>query len=122
LAGCGPTNPHIAPVNGTVTLDGQPVNEARLIFQPEAVGSPSYGFTDQNGRYELGYKRGVSGALIGWHKVSIKMDVEVVGQAGKIVVRRQAIPERYNDNSELRREVEPGKANVFNFELTSDRQ
>jgi hypothetical protein len=116
LVGCGPSNPQIAPVHGAVTLDGEPVHEARLVFQPESAGSPSYGFTDEKGRYELGYKRGVSGALVGWHTVSIKMDVEIVGRAGEIVVRRQAIPERYNDISELRREVEPGKSNVFNFE------
>jgi hypothetical protein len=94
----------------SLTLDGQPIVGARLRFQPEAVGgSPSYGSTAPDGRYELGYKRGQKGALIGWHAVRIESGADL------------ALPARYNVQSELRREVKPDEENEFNFELTSDK-
>ena len=59
IVGCGKSGSELAPVSGRVTLDGQPIVGARLRFQPEASGgSPSYGSTDQDGRFVLGYKRG----------------------------------------------------------------
>lgn len=120
LSGCGKSGSSISPVSGTVTLDGKPIVEAKIIFQPEGGGgSPSYGFTDQNGRYELGYKRNVAGALVGWHTISIKLDTEVAGTNGESIHRPQLVPARYNERSELRREVKSGEDNEFEFELTS---
>jgi len=81
------------------------------MFQPEATGSPSYGATDQNGSYELGYKRGVNGAMIGRHIVSIQLDSAASGP--------KSLPPRYNTQSELRREVKSGEDNVFDFDLKS---
>jgi hypothetical protein len=118
--GCGSGGPAIAPVSGRVTLDSQPVNEAQVVFQPEAGGAPSTGFTDRDGKYELGYKRGRMGALIGRHSVRIRMDTEVLDDGGKLVQRPQAIPPRYNSDTELKREVKAGEDNVFDFDLKSD--
>jgi len=119
LAGCGRSGPELAPVSGRVTLDGQPMFGARLVFQPEASGSPSYGSTDRDGRYELGYKRGQKGALIGWHTVRIESATELTGSDGKTIVRPKPLPPRYNTRSELRREVKPDEDNRFDFQLTS---
>jgi len=120
VTGCGTSGPELAPVSGRVTLDGQPVYEAEVLFQPDNMKSPSYGFTDKEGRYELGYKRGVSGARVGWHTVSIEMDKEILGPNGKLMKRPQLIPRRYYMQSELRREVKADEENEINFELTSD--
>jgi predicted small lipoprotein YifL len=121
LAGCGRPGPQLAPVSGRVTLDGQPLDAAEVLFQPdEGTGSPSYGFTDQNGQYELGYKRGVKGAMVGSHTVSIEMDTRITGPDGNLKRRRQLLPPRYNTQSELRREVKPDRENVIDFDLTSD--
>jgi hypothetical protein len=108
LIGCGGSGLELAQVGGRVTLDGQPLGVARLMFQPEGLGSPSYGTTDSDGRYVLGYKRGVKGAMIGWHRISIQVESGT-----------RALPARYNTKTELRREVAPGD-NVLDFELTSD--
>src|SRR5215210_2304472 len=35
LAGCGKSGPQIAPVHGHVTLDGQPLMNADVMFQPD---------------------------------------------------------------------------------------
>src|SRR5688572_704144 len=86
LAGCGQSGPQLAPVSGRVTLDGQPLDAAEVLFQPdEGTGSPSYGYTDENGRYELGYKRGVKGAMVGSHTVSIEMDTKTSAPDGEVM-------------------------------------
>lgn len=120
LVGCGKSGPALSPVSGRVTLDGQPVNEAQVVFQPEKAGSPSYGVTDKEGRYELGYKRGQNGALTGAHTVRIQMDTEVLDDAGKPMMRAQLIPPRYNKDSALRQEVRAGGANKIDFDLKSE--
>jgi hypothetical protein len=120
MGGCGgASGPALAPVTGRVTLDGQPLRGAQIMFQPEATGgSPSYGATDQDGRYELGFKRGVKGAMIGNHSVRVDLSREVAGPEGKII-RPKPLPPRYNANTELRAEVKPDEDNEIDFELTS---
>lgn len=73
LAGCSyqPDDmPKIAPVSGVVTLDGQPLPEAEILFQP-ASGRASTGMTDENGEYTLLFNRNTYGAKVDDHDVSI---------------------------------------------------
>ena len=108
LAGCGQSGPELAPVSGRVTLDGRPLEMADVVFQPDDARSPSYGRTDADGRYELGYKRGVAGALVGGHNVSISVSSELVARPPRIA------------QSERHAEVEPGN-NEFNFDVKSEK-
>ena len=117
LSGCGDKGPEVARVSGRVTLDGAPLAGARIQFQPEASGSPSYGATDPDGHYVLGYKRGQPGALIGWHTIQIKRGARDDADNKS---KPQALPARYNTASELRAEVKAGEDNVVDFKLTSD--
>jgi hypothetical protein len=113
LAGCNKSNQNLAPVSGRVTLDGKPQASTKVIFQPDGEKSPSMGRTDNDGRYQLGYKRGVEGGMVGWNTVRIET-------ATAVTHGPQLIPARYNDQSELRREVKPGK-NTFDFELKTEK-
>ena len=120
LVGCAKSGSELALVSGRVTLDAQPIVGARLRFQPEASGgSPSYGSTDRDGRYELGYKRDQKGALIGWHAIRIELGADRAGAGSKNSPPR-VLPARYNVKTELRRAVKADENNEFNFELTSD--
>jgi len=74
--GCGGTG--YAPVSGTVQLDGEPLEDAKLIFEPvgdasgNASGNVSYGRTDAAGRYTLRCPlAGQDGAVVGKHRVRI---------------------------------------------------
>jgi hypothetical protein len=118
LAGCSQSGPELAPVSGRVTLDGQPLVGVTLMFQPEGTGSPSYGATDQDGRYQLGYNRTRQGAMIGWHTIRIQADNIVPGPNGQPRKRDKPVPSQYSKGSELRRDVKLGD-NVINFELTT---
>ena len=112
LAGCGKGGPQIAPVHGRVTLDGQPLAKADVRFQPDGSQRPSSGRTDAEGRYELMYKRGQPGAIVGPHTVRIWVSPEVVRNPPIIAAR-------FDTKSELRREVKPGD-NEFDFDVTTE--
>jgi hypothetical protein len=114
LAGCGDRS-QVAPVTGRVRLDGRPLEHAEVTFQPDGSQRPSIGRTDADGRYELAYKRGQPGAIVGEHTVRIYVSPELVAKPPRI-------PARYDTQSELRVEVAPGQVNVFNFDLQSDEE
>jgi hypothetical protein len=113
LAGCGESGPQVAPVSGRVTLDGKALELADVVFQPDGSQRASYGRTDSDGRYQVMFKRGQEGAIVGEHTVRIWVSRELVPNPPKI-------PARYDTESELRREVQSGEDNVFDFDLKSD--
>ena len=112
VSGCGRGGPDVAPVRGHVTLDGRPLVGADIEFQPEDGRPPASGRTDQDGYYELLYKRGVIGAPVGKHTVRLSFYRNAVANPPNI-------PDRYNKQSELHEEVKPGQ-NEINFDLKSD--
>jgi hypothetical protein len=118
-AGCNREKlPKLGTVTGRVTMDGQPVPEATVIFESTKEGeSPSLGKTDADGRYELYYSRGHKGATPGEHVVRIST-YNVPGDDGG-QVQKETIPSRYNVKSELKTEVKRGRNVDVNFELKS---
>jgi hypothetical protein len=116
LAGCGgPEHPEVGRVSGVVTLDGQPLPEAIVMFQP-TQGRASIATTDSAGKYSLTYLDGVPGALLGAHKVIIR--TEVPGEDGQPPIAKEKLPKKYHEKTELTAEVKPG-SNTFDFPLTS---
>lgn len=104
-------------VNGTVTLDGQPLPDATVQFQP-AAGRPSYGRTDADGRYSLGYRGRSWGAVVGPHTVKITTEDRIENeQTGEVRVMKELLPAHYHARSELTADVTTGE-NVVDFALT----
>jgi hypothetical protein len=112
FAGCGKTDSELAPVTGRITLDGKPLEKADILFQPDGSKPPATGRTNADGRYELAYKRGVMGGVVGPNTVRITISPDVVADPPNI-------PARYNTESELTKEVKSGQ-NEFNFDLTTN--
>lgn len=102
-------------VSGVVTLDGQPLPDATVMFQPPD-GRPSQATTDKSGNYSLTYLDGVPGAKLGVNTVIIR--TEIPGEDGQPPIAKEKLPKKYHAESELRAEVKAG-SNKFNFELTS---
>lgn len=75
IIGCGggEKGPELAPVSGVVTLDGKPVANASILFNPTAGGQPATGMTDASGKYTLRTKKPGDGAIVGAHGVGITM-------------------------------------------------
>ena len=117
--GCGGGDiPELAPVTGTVTLDGAPFPHAIVYFhtQKEKGGRPAAGTTDDEGKYELVYLDGVNGAHIGLNKVEIVTEWPE-GEPGE--GESEKIPEKYNTKTTLTAEVKDER-NVFDFNLQSE--
>jgi len=77
LPGCGDGRQYV-PVSGLVTLDGQPLRDVNLLFEPlsgsgkNAPGAPSIGQTNAEGHYALNCPlTNRVGAVVGRHQVSI---------------------------------------------------
>jgi hypothetical protein len=128
LVGCSDGNA-IAPVSGVVTLDGKPLPDARISFQPaptgEAAGKTelgmgSYATTDAEGRYTLHTAdTDAAGAVVGTHRVMISdMRTESDQDGGVVRTPPPRFPPRYSDGS-LTFDVKPEGTDQANFELKS---
>jgi len=119
-SGCGSGN--IAAVNGTVMLDGEPVDGGLIIFQPnegQTAGAPIV-----NGKYSIARE---PGAAVGVNQVKItwlrntgkKWSPPPPVPAGTLVdEQKEAIPEIYNKKSTLSVELRRGR-NEKDFHLES---
>lgn len=120
LSGCGSSNPATGEVEGTISLDGKPLDHATVTFQP-TDGRSSIGVTDSEGHYHLRFSASEDGALPGEHTVMITTEQDATGGEGDqplVPAREELLPEKYTTKSELTATVKPG-SNTIDFDLTS---
>ncbi|MBA2115065.1 carboxypeptidase-like regulatory domain-containing protein [Bremerella alba] len=110
---------HHEGVTGHVTLDGQPLANAEVIFTPAERGRPAIAMTDASGAYELVYTINEKGAPAGKYIVRIRTATTTPGEDGRDVQSPETVPAKYNRHSELSVVVKEGEANQFDFELQS---
>lgn len=141
VIGCGPSGPELGRVKGKVTMNGSPLPNVLVTFEPEGGGPVATGRTDQEGHYEL-HSAGRKGAKVANHRVvittirppeenaardmsEVSSDdpayAEYVANIGadqykKAAEFKEKIPAKYNTNTELKEEVQSG-SNEINFEL-----
>ncbi len=120
LAGCGPSGPEIASVEGNVTLDGQPLPQAQVLFVPDK-GRPSVAKTDGKGYYRLEYVDGLEGAIPGRCRVEIttRTPAEMNAKGEMMPAVKEMVPVQYNRDTTLEFEVLPKTRNIANFDLES---
>jgi hypothetical protein len=119
--GCG--GRPVGLVSGKVTLDGQPLANATVNFQPSGdtlnPGVGSYGRTDAKGEYSLNLIDGTGpGAMIGTHRVMIRAIGEVKAAPNKDPEKASPdrVPPQYNLKTTLTFEVKAGN-NVADWGL-----
>lgn len=127
--GCGGEF-QLANVSGVVKLDGEPLQNATVYFQPQRhngavlVGPPSVGVTDSEGRFTLNTTSGSSGAVVGTHVISVSTFesrmVDPLRSDRVEVVSKERVPRRYRAPSELSFTVPRGGAEDAVFDLSSD--
>ena len=134
--GCGGGGPgqKVASVSGTVTLNGSPLANATVSFQPIAkektaeAGVGSTGKTNDKGEYTLTLMSGKQGAVVGKHRVLITvLAVKAADDDSDSRVKRggppleNKIPSRYDlgEPDELGFEVPSSGTNKADFKLTS---
>ena len=123
LLGCS-TQPSIdyakyglAEVSGTITMDGQPLAGALVVFESDDRRT-STGRTDGNGDYILQFNPSKSGVLPG--KKTVRISTGMAESEEETTPGIETIPARYNTQSELTVEVEPNASHTFDFALTSE--
>jgi hypothetical protein len=117
-------------VEGTVTLDGEPIENALIGFYP-TEGRGSIGSTDSEGHYSLRYTASQKGASIGNHRVTVSTFIqEVKARANPrdpdqvveaVAGRKELLDKSYQDrkNTPLTATVVPGTNPPINFDLKS---
>ena len=121
--GCGSDGPQLAPVEGVVMLEGEPLEGAVVLFQPSEGGKPATGLTDAAGKFVLSTHEQGDGAQVGVNKVSVTKELPSANAAnveeGEITDVELGTPARYAspDLSGLTVTVESGLAPVT-LELT----
>jgi hypothetical protein len=116
VAACqqGRVEPKKYPVSGTVTVDGNPLNEDGLIyFKTIATGSLD-AIEIKGGKYSGAAEPGERRVEIVAYRTKM---ADIDGMKGEI--KESLIPARYNLESTLTATVTPDGPNRFQFELTT---
>ena len=123
FSGCGGKPSYdLVPVSGRVTLDGQPLANARVNFQPGPgqtnPGPGSSGVTDAEGRYVLSVtsESDTEGAVPGKHMVTISTTSNEEAANDAAPAADRSLPRQAGDGS-LTFEVPSEGTDQANFEL-----
>jgi hypothetical protein len=127
MTGCGGASPDDRlPVQGTVTLDGQPMDGGVILFLPQGEGTDKrvkVGGDIMKGKYAIKAGKGPNPGLcrveITWkRKTGRKLKNTEFG--GPLVDEEvQGLPAKYHTQSTLTAEIKPSGGNTFNFDLTT---
>jgi len=112
VVGCGSLGSNFKEVTGSITLDGEPLEEAKVEFYPKAEGASSaFAYIDARGRFELVFAGTKKGTQPGLYAVSIsKVEDAPEGE-------RETLPPIYNVRTKLSADVSADGENDFTFEL-----
>lgn len=91
LVGCSDNG--LVPVQGRVLVDGKPIENAAVLFQPESGGVPATGVTGPNGEFKLATAGVGEGATSGMNGVSIVKSV--VAQPNRKIEESEIVPMKY---------------------------
>lgn len=127
IAGCN-RGPEMAPVQGVVYYNDQPLPFGSIMFQPDR-GQPATGQIKSDGTFEMASFRPGDGATVGSQKVRVNCySSQSPSELAKPVVGERSIgtlliPQKYTSfaTSELTAEVKSGSNEPFEFRLTGPR-
>lgn len=105
----------VAPVSGIITLDGTPLKRASVTFEPKDGGRPSFGVTNEHGRYILEYSMNELGAEVG--ACSVRITTENRGDDSGAKATKEMVPKHYRTKL-IEVQVE-SKKNTIDIALTS---
>jgi hypothetical protein len=122
-AGCSSEARSAAPVAGKVTVNGQPLADIGVTFEPvgSGAGRGSFGRTDAAGNYRLRFiDNNQTGALMGKHNITFR-DLQASAGAQELDAgpslpkQKFRFPQKYMSEAQ-QFEVKPG-SNHVNFDL-----
>ena len=134
-AGCGGSDrPRLVEATGLVTFEGQPLENATVVFAPVSGQRVATGKTNVDGEFILGTFGHEDGAILGEHQVTVVARDSVIrdesggssmpGGPTAPAVAPPIIPERYfaAETSGLTATVTEDGDNYFEFPLTNSKE
>jgi hypothetical protein len=115
-AGCSP--PTTGEVRGTVTMDGEPIENGMIAFFSADGSAPTAGGRITNGDYRVEVKPGLCRVEIRASKVVGEKKLYETADSPVRPVRAEALPPKYHDQSQLQLDVKLGD-NTQNYELST---
>lgn len=112
-------------VSGTVTLDGEDLDEGAITFAPNSAtagNATATGAVITEGKFQIPKE---SGLAPGEYRVSITSPESHSDRTGDDLMNnpgppsRDRVAKKYNLNSELKASVQSGEPNKFDFDVTS---
>lgn len=125
--GCSDAPYKLAPVHGTVTIDGRPMTSGKVMFAPIKngpgieAGKPAIGAIHDDGSFELSTYQDGDGAVVGEHWVTVfgADSHTVLTQAEHSSSPDNKIPAFDRLNITEKQLVKAGIANEINIALTT---
>ncbi len=118
MCGCSGGNSLVA-IEGSVQVDGTPVDEGLISFLPEDGAGPSAQAKVTGGTYHVDVAPGKKIVRIqGFEIVGHEHAVRGNPNSPLLPVRKNVVPKKYNEESELRRTIGDG-SNPLDFDLSS---
>jgi hypothetical protein len=112
VAGCNDAGPKTYPVTGTVTLDGQPLQEADIVFVPlDAALGPDAGQI-HDGSFAFRAKAGRKRV-----EIRTSRPFRINTAMGETTIWKNHLPARYSSQSVLQAEVSAQGDNNFTYHL-----
>lgn len=128
-AGCGQSGPVRAPIQGKVTVGGQPLAGGRILFTPVAPNQgPAASARIEAGQYKIDAK---DGPVVGSNRVEVEADLKLgfalddeaaFAKRGGRPLPPNPIPPAFNSQSTLTADVEAGSENTFDVRIPAMRQ
>jgi hypothetical protein len=129
VAGCSDSGPARAPIQGLVTLGGQPLAAGRILFTPAAPNQgPATSARIVNGEYELPSEEG---PIVGTNRIQIEADLDLgfalddeqaFARRGGKPLPPNPVPPEFNANSTIVVDVKAGDENTYDVTIPQSRQ
>lgn len=126
LVASGCNDNELSDVQGTVTLDGQPLAGGIIVFEPVDRRGSVAGGEITAGKYRLAGKSGVPPGdktvrITGVYKTGRQIEVGPPAPEGTMAdeVQQIDLPEIYNQRSDLQLRVTAGETNQHDFHMKS---
>jgi hypothetical protein len=117
LAGC--EDGKTALVTGAVEVDGKPVESGTLMFVPVDGQTPTAGGPIKDGHYSVRVPITTMKVSISVPRVIGRKKIYDTPNSPEMPITVEALPARYNEQTELKIEVKPG-TNAQDFRLSSE--
>lgn len=119
-AGCGGgSGLDLHPVSGTVTFDGQPVEDGYITFRAQSGDPRGFAGPIKQGKYTAEtFAKPMKVSITAFRDVPGKF-VQPAPDLPKEPAREQFIPARYNEATELQADIPSGGNKQLDFSLTS---